>query len=520
MKIFSELEKKRAARLLIEIANRKREALMLYEPLFDQERFHASWARERIISGGNRAGKTLLAAVEVARAVTGQDPYGKYPARDGRIICVGLDLRHIGQVMWRKLARAGAFRMVRDPETDDWRSYRPWQPWDAVNYNSSRLAPPLIPQRWIASISWKEKKANIPAVVRLKTGWEMLFASSDGKPHQGIDVDLVWFDEELTESTWYEEMAARLVDRRGRFIWSVTPQMGTEHLDTIHARAVEGDPGIEEFTTSLYDNPHVPEEEKLTFARKLSPEDIAVRIYGKYASQGYLVFPSFSTLVHTCSAFEIPRNWTRYAAVDPGVQICAVIFLAVGPHANDQVFVYDELYIRRCSAELFGKEMVHKAGSQVFEAFLIDSMSGKAHDIGSGKTVQDQYAAALAKHRITSSRTGSNFLWGSTDTKGGIEAMRTWLGIGEDGKPKLQILNGKADNLIWELEHYHYRLKQGRLTDDPAIKNDHAIWGLRALAAFNPGYVKPSKKVADDPVYKAFLAKQKKQKQLAIPVDF
>lgn len=127
----------RLRELLGEIARRRQAALFLFEPLPAQEAFFASQAGERLLRGG----KTLPAAVEVARAVTGQDPHNKYPLRDGVAIGVGWDLQHRADVMWKKLSRAGQFKMIRDPETNEWRAFRPGEKWDAEH---EYLVPPQV----------------------------------------------------------------------------------------------------------------------------------------------------------------------------------------------------------------------------------------------------------------------------------------------------------------------------------------------------------------------------------------
>src|SRR6185369_14786047 len=151
----------------------------------------------------NRSGKTLTGAVEVARAVLGLDPYGKYPVRDGVGYCIGKDQGHIGRVVYKKLFRAGAFRIIRDEQTKAWRAYRPWE--DSARKEESKPAPPLIPPRMILEIGWEDKKAEVPNVVRLVTGWELHFFSSLGKPQKGSAINLFWMDEEIVDPSWYPE---------------------------------------------------------------------------------------------------------------------------------------------------------------------------------------------------------------------------------------------------------------------------------------------------------------------------
>jgi hypothetical protein len=88
---------------------------------------------ERLFLGGNRSGKTLTAAVEVARIMTGQDPFGKQPKKDGIAILVGKDLNHCGKVMAKKLFRPDASsRSSRTPTPSSGGRSIPSE-WDQAN---------------------------------------------------------------------------------------------------------------------------------------------------------------------------------------------------------------------------------------------------------------------------------------------------------------------------------------------------------------------------------------------------
>src|SRR4051812_22691208 len=76
-------------KLLTEKIRRDCEALRIYEPMPHQEALHKSRIRKLVMQKGNRVGGSLACAVEVARAVTGQDPHKKYPERDGIAVCLG-----------------------------------------------------------------------------------------------------------------------------------------------------------------------------------------------------------------------------------------------------------------------------------------------------------------------------------------------------------------------------------------------------------------------------------------------
>jgi hypothetical protein len=499
--------------ILSEVGRRRVESLRLYEPLSMQELFHASRVAERILRGSNRGGKTLPAAVEVSRALTGQDPYGKYPKTNGRCYAVGKNGKHISQVMWRKLAVDSGFKIIRDEASQLWRAYRPWTAADGVRESETRLALPLIPPRFIRSISYENKKEGQPSTVKFINGWELVFWSSEGNPPRGSDVDLVWFDEEIVVNDWYSEMSARLLDRAGRFIWSATPQTGTQQLYDLSCRAADDDPLVQEFLVLLAANPHIKQSEKDKLVAKLSDEERRVRIDGEFALTSFKVYPEFSALTHDCPWFAIPEDWMRLAIIDPGRQVCAVLFVAVPPPSANKphVYFYDELYIRGADAEKFGGGMKEKVGQHGFHAFLIDGHAAQQGEIGSGKTVEQQYRDPLKRHEVKSKTTGHGFKWGADDPAAGILAFRQWLRIQPSGKPVLQVLENTCPMFRWEIGRYHYKRKRDLVTDQPEKKNDHLMDDARYVAMYDPKYVKPDPpKRKESYVHRALKAKRER----------
>lgn len=506
--------------LLHEQARRSKESLRLYEPLPFQEGFHTSDAPERSIRGSNRSGKTLSAAVEFARAVTGQDPYGKYP-RTGRAIIVGKDEKHCGEVLFRKLFKPGAFRVIRDAASRQWRPFNPTL--DDHRRKERRNAPPLIPNRFYSDkdISWSKKREEIPKKIVVNAGkdteWEIYFFSSLGEAPQGWDVDVVWFDEEIEHPSWYPEMAARLVDRSeyhedqgrwigGKFFWSATPQAGTIQLFKIHQRADDErgspTPRVTEHTATLFDNDYLSNKAKQAFVDKLgdNEDEARVRIYGEFALLGMRVYSDFFPKgAHGCDPFEIPHDWCRYISIDPGRQVCAVLFMAIPPPGtthSHHVFAYDELYIKRCSAERLAELLYHKiSGIPIYEA-LIDGHAGRITEMGSGRTVEQQYREAMEKKHIRFEKSNSvQFTWGDDDIMAGIEAVRSLLSI-RDGRARLQVFRGRCPNLVKEMEEYAYKkdVASGTVTDKPLAINNHLCDTLRYAASHGLPYRRPKNK--------------------------
>lgn len=472
--------------------------------------------------GSNRAGKTLVSAVEFARAVSNRDPYKKYPAENGRAYIVGKDGKHLAETVFRKLLKPGAFRIIRDTLTNQWRSYRPWEYRDVERVALSRPAPSLIPERLCprSTIAWYDKKLEQPSVTRFSTGWETMWYSAEAKPPQGGDIDIGWFDEEITDPAWYTEIAARLLDRKGIFYWSAAPQAGTEQLWDLHLRAEDQtgqeSPKVTEHHMKLADNPHVDKAQKDLLRGKYSndPAQYQVRIEGEFAILGYRFFPNFSEHTHGIDPFPIPNEWTRYLVIDPGHQVCAVLFIAVPPPTADRwgghKIVYDELYIEQCTAAILGQRLGQKMSGQQFEAFIIDPKIARHTETGSGLNVEAQYSAALKANSVSSIRTGSGFLWASNDFDGGIEAVRGWLAPEEDGLPMVLYLRGAVPQFRRNMERYHKKKVNGVLTDKPVKKHDHQCDNLRYLAMHGCPYRKPKPGVGRENY--AYAAVQRKLK--------
>mgnify|MGYP007005601295 CR=1 FL=1 len=539
-------------RVLAEVARRQIEALRLYEPLPGQEEFHACRARRRLLRAGNRAGKTLVCAVEAARCLTGRDPHNKFPTMNGRLYAVGKDESQLGEVLHRKLFRAGAFKVIRDLATGLWRAFRPWLPADQEREDKAKPAPPLIPERFIKHKSWVKKAAFIPEKFTLVNGWEIDFWSSNSAPPRGSDLDAVWMDEEIINPEWYAEMAARLLDRKGSLWWGATPQSGSVAMTEFHLRCEREEeewrlsgfdpkkvPDAREIVISLADNAHLGRREKELLAADLTEEQARTRIDGEYAVLGRLMYPEYHPRCHDIPYFGLPPTWTRYAITDPGRQTAAVLFGCVPPKGasfpvgvdpvtreerhvtvefdDEFVLLYDELYILQCNALMYGERMKGKCRDQTMHTFGIDRHGSRIVDLGSGKDVETQYSEALKANGVKCTSTGSRFTWCSDDVKGGEESARFYLYVrAARALPRIFTLDAKnrLPNFKWEIERFSRKVDpQGNITDESETRGRvHLMQCLRYLCAMRPKYHEPK---ATDPrmnfAVQKFLSKQRRR---------
>jgi len=532
----------RSKELAAELAKRRIESLNIYEPLPFQDEYHKCRAKECLMRKGQQAGGSLSGFVEVARAVTGQDPYDKYPKENGFAVCVGYGEKHIGRVIHRYLFRAGAFKIIRDEITGVWRVFKPWafdpaRPelgGDAHRAKDSKPAPPLIPNRFIdGKISWVKSSANIFDKVEFVTGWTLYIANSSGDPNQcqGFQADLVHIDEDLATPGWYTELIGRLSISNGPLRWTAIPHAETEDMMNLVHRAEdqEGDenPSAVIVSATIFDNPFLSDASRQESIRiwKAAGEDVyRQRALGLLTLDNVKMYPGFDKHRHSAivdlSEGELeqekagmvirnhaqriitenkgvpPDDWCRYMVVDPGHTVCCVSFLAIPPPpVGDYAVMYKQLHLRQCNATMFGESVQRATRDQFFEDFIIDAHGGRLTDFGSGVRPQRQYEQQLEQRGIRCRRRGSRFMNGSDDVEGREIILREWLGTRRDGTTKFMYVPEQCENLPLEFERFKKITirSHGRsvVTDKGNRRGVDGIETCEYAAAHGLRYVKP-----------------------------
>lgn len=524
----------RLRELLTERRNRRYESLKLWQPMPTQAEFHKCTARERIVYGSNRAGKTTTAAVEVSRVVLNlHEQTGKLLPKKGVFVIVGYDEGHLGRVCYKKLFTEGAYRLIRDPATKVPRPFLPDQ--DAAIRGQSYPAPPLIPKRFVADIAWNKKNKSIPSIIRLTTGWELWFVSSKAPPPAGFACDAIWFDEEIENEKWYSEAAARLVDNEGIFIWSATPLVGGDDLVDLHNRAVEQleqpDALTREFFLSIDGNAFLSDAAKEVLKAKYrdKPEEYRVRILGEFAAKAFKVYPEFNANLHCFDPAAIwkssngypPSDWCRYLAIDPGHQVAAVSFLAVAPpDAVDQRwFIYDEIHLEKTTATALAEEVERKTRHQSIEAVLLDMQAGQQQHAGQVEATHQIYHKALSsigpdKINFWDRCRIKGFIPGTNKVEVRVSAVKEALVFDHSrGFSRLTFAKGRLPYHERGFDKYQNKKVGGEITDTPRRKWNDEMDCLGYLVCFKPTWQEPAP--ASRPKSRALLRLQEKRARVA-----
>jgi hypothetical protein len=474
---------------------------------------------------------SLSGFAEDARACTRKDPYGKYPDT-GTCVCLGFGEKHIGRVIHKFLFRAGAFSIIRDLVTREWRVFKPWavdMGGDAGREKEAKPAPPLIPPRFIedGGMVWDSRGDRVFSVCRLTTGWEIMALNSAGDPSQaqGFDVDLYHIDEDTANIGWYEEAVGRTAITKGKIRWTALPHSKNDDILNMVQRA-EDEASTEHPMTvciraSMFDNPYYPQESRdanLKIWAAQGEDVLRKRAYGELVLDSLMVYPTFSKYLHTTLSEDLekdhavrqalhanggdpPAGWCLDMVVDPGHAVCAVVFFCTPPPSmGDFHIAYDELYLTKCDADTFGTEVAKKAQGRQFERFIIDAHGGRLTSSGSGISPQRQYEMQLQARGIKCNLTGCYFTNGSDDIKGREGCLREWLRIQDAGLPKFLVATQRCVNLVREI--VRFKKKQQKIgsqlvTIDEANRraNTHATECVEYAAAHGLEYVKPNENV-------------------------
>lgn len=465
---------------------------------------------------------TLTAEAEFARIARGKDPFHKRADKFLKMMAVGKDARHIGQVMWRKLYWTGAFDCIVDNETGFIRSVRPdpnnpdqIDPSDAARRKEWIPSPPLIPESCIGNITWESMGEGIPKLVTLKNGTEILWCTSNGAPPNGIQLDVAHFDEELTSDRWLPETLPRLLRFGGIFFWSATPQASTPQFFDLHKRAVAGDPDIEEFTLLIENNPYLPAEAKEAFRRDmlaLGDEEYQVRWKGKYAIQGREVYPTYDLKKQGIHLPMIPSDWMIVIAVDPGTAISAFVPIGVPPTA-DRLVVLGECEMRNKDAEGFAKELKLWLGGRRPEAYVIDKQAGCQVSMGRNDTVAEHYSKAMRDAGVPPSRlTGTTFAYGCN-----VPAARELSVKGLLNTGKLKFRLGHIPRLDKQIQGRYYDKvnmdrREKRTVHDLCDGMEYGVAFFDDTGIYYHEPLQPILQVSayDERVYKSFLKKKRR----------
>jgi len=289
---------------------------LVYHPHEIQRLVHRSRKPIALVVGGNRSGKTYAAVAEALYYATGRRTWAEVPTPPVFVAYVMPSLpmfRRTVLPIVRKLAPRSEIR--------------------------------LTPNGDIISTTTN--------VIKFKNGSEIHFLSADMHQRrlQGFAADLVIMDETPKEDV-YEELLARLGDRKGRMLMVFAPlDVQTYWVrDKLYTPWTAGDrTDVDIIHMPVADregNPLVPHFTRADIERMErqwpDPNVRAARMYGEFVTRTGLIFRSFSPEVHVIPPFKLDESFARFFVVDPQYHRFAALYMAVDSAGN--YYVTDEYF--------------------------------------------------------------------------------------------------------------------------------------------------------------------------------
>lgn len=433
----------------------------------NQESFHKSKQRYRLLFGGNQSGKSLANAQEIAWWLTGKHPYRPVPKSPIHVWCISAEYSTIKDGVYRHLRR-----ILPD--------------WEIKKEGPNVVGHPL------------------PSYIELKNGSVIDFKSAKGdsrEKFQAAGIHLISIDEEITADI-FDELEARTLVTGGEFIISATLVDSYDWILNLEQRGESGDPDV--FITRLdtSSNPYINQKVLQTLLAKWSSDTQEYRIKGKSRRSHGLVYNTWVDSKHRVPRFAIPSDWPRLRAIDPGIRTCAVLWVAISP--DEHAYAYRELYAHN--------EPIHQIAMAIksSEGWSLEKTLSERFDhfvwMPTIDRIQEEMAVSLidpkAKARFESgevgimeqlySRYGLSCIPADNELRSGIEDVRQWLEDKVDGKPGFLCFE-HLENFQDERRQYRLSMRrpgkdQGQPLDTPIRKNNHLMDCWRYIARERPSF--------------------------------
>jgi phage terminase large subunit len=239
-------------------------------------------------------------------------------------------------------------------------------------------------------------------------------SENDVNQYQSAEYDCVRFDE-LTHFTefMYTYLISRIrgVNNFPKQIKSTT-NPGSEGHSWVKSRFIDVAQPMTTFKdansrtrifipASVYENKFLMDSDP-EYIRRLEqlPEfERKTLLLGEWNVFAGQYFTEFNTSVHVCEPFVIPDNWTKYRALDYGLDMLACIWFAVSP--QNKVYAYKELHEKDLIISEAAKRIRQVNGrDKISETYAPGDLWGRTKD--SGKTIVETFKEHGVKFTKTS----------------------------------------------------------------------------------------------------------------------
>lgn len=468
--VFSAMQpaqKRELAAILEEAERRKREERIRYFvptspdqlssfglPGNDQKAFFYSPAPERWIFGGNRSGKTEATVADCIWFCTGEHPIRSINRKPP------VKVRFVGPC-W---SGGNGIKDVIQPK-----------------FKTMVRRCDLLGGSW--STALKEKGTQL----HFANGSTVFFMSAEQELDKfgGADLDASYNDEHFPIGIYRENMA-RLTDRNGFYVHSMTPESGAVTWEKKHIKQSAGRMAWWQF--SIYNNPHLSKEGVEQFAGAISDEATRqVKLYGKFAALAGMVVPQFDEAIQAVDdhrAYELLRSTANvhgFFAIDPHMKKESAMVWGFFTRDNE-LYIYRAVKKFLIVPDLKNFIRAQSAGERIQTWLGDEAMGGDGLNIYGQESVLKQLSSGIGALPIVPTNQSSDKSFEAGVYK--LREMCTPNPISQ--KPRLYIAKDGARALLDELDEYQFipDQKADEMTFRERVRkvNDDCIDALRYIA--------------------------------------
>ena len=363
-----------------------------------QQEIHNSPARFKTLACGRRYGKTVFGGKEITAAVCDPDQAGYYWIVGPKYVTGEKEFRVVYDDIVKKLRWGDKVKKSYNVKQGDMRLEMPWGT--------------------ILEVKSAERK--------------------DGLLGEALRGVLMSECAQHDADTWEQFIRPALSDHKGWAIFSSTPK-GYNWFQGLYMLGQLGDPAYESWCLPSWENPIVypggrDDPEIKDIEDKVSPEYFSQEIAAEFVSYAGKIYTEFGK--HNIRSLEYNPLWPNYWTFDYGWNN-PFVCLDIQVDPEDNVYVWREFQKSHEASFNHGHYLLERANPPDFH---VEGRYGDPRG-GDSKANLEIVLGAI---------TDPDLDWAI-----GIEAVKRWMKLQPDGKPKLYI-DPSCTELIRQLERLEY----------------------------------------------------------------
>ncbi len=198
----------------------------------------------------------------------------------------------------------------------------------------------LVPREWLKGGNWDDAYSGLNRVLTFGNGSDIKFKSTKQALNTfgGDDCDAVYQDEHIAELYFTENMA-RLTDRKGYFVATLTPEEGTTYEEDLSSDPPKGITSSYWFFDTRKNTYLDPEGVALFVATIRDPILAETKLAGHFMAVGGMVLPMYDPSIHIVPDRELHPDSMLGFCIDCHIsRPCAAMWMAWEPNGDRIIY--------------------------------------------------------------------------------------------------------------------------------------------------------------------------------------